>query len=75
MTACFISLELKYIRLLVKKLLPLNFAEDPEWRTLMQGCEKITFPPLSVERVKHIIVEMYEATKQVRVEVEDVHAP
>ena len=62
-------MEVQYLRVLVTKLLPLNFAEDQEFRILMQGCAKMSFPPLGAERVKHIIVEMYEATKQVRVKV------
>lgn len=56
----------------MKKLLPANFAEDPEWRALMQAHGNTRFPNLCEERVRHLLMEMYEATKEVggsRVEV------
>ena len=52
------------MRLMVKKLLPFALVEDKEFRVLFQACTK-DFPMLSVERVRHIMVEMYSATKAV----------
>lgn len=49
----------------------MDLAEDPEWRILQQAHGKASFPPLGAERVHHLIVEMYEATKQVRAEVNE----
>lgn len=51
------------MRVLIKKILPLNYAEDKDWRVLQAGHGKTKFSALGIERVKHIIVEMYEATK------------
>ena len=65
------SLEMQYMRLLVSRLLPMDFAEDTEWRILQQAHGKASFPPLNAERVHHLIVEMYDATKQVRAEVNE----
>ena len=59
------SLEIQYMRILVKKLLDYNFSEDTEWRIMAEANPKLILPTLSTERVKHVLVEMYQATKQV----------
>ena len=53
------------MRVLVKKLLDYNLTEDADWRILASAQPKIHFPAPSTERVKHVLIEMYEATKQV----------
>ena len=53
------------MRVLVKKFLDYNLSEDNEWRILAEAQPKVHFPAPSTERVKHVLIEMYEATKQV----------
>ena len=51
--------------MVIKKLLPFNFGEDKETLVFHKTLAKDA-PAMSVERTKHIIVEMYAATKAVR---------
>lgn len=57
------------MRVLVKMLLPLTFAENHEVHILHQLCTK-DFPTITVETTRHIMVEMFIATKEVRVKSE-----
>ena len=53
------------MRVVVKRFLDYNLSEDIEWRILAEAQPKTHFPAPSTERVKHVVVEIYEATKQV----------
>ena len=56
------------MRLLIKKMLPFDFATDEDFRILV-GSMSEYFPRLSPRRVRHVIVEMYAATKKVRLSI------
>lgn len=56
------------MRLAVKKLLAFDFAEDKEFRILQHLHGDAKFPSLGVDRFKHLIAEMYSATKEVGAE-------
>lgn len=58
-------LELQYTRRVIKKMLPFNFGEDHEVRVLFKTMARDTIQ-MSAERTRHIIAEMYAATKKVR---------
>ena len=55
------------MRLLVQKLLPFDFAEASEFRAFLKLITKNSAPKIAIQRVKHIILEMYSATKEVGV--------
>lgn len=54
------SLELTYMQMLVKH------STTKEFRVLMGLASASTFPNISHARVKHFIIEMYDANKKVR---------
>jgi len=59
------TLELQFVRCLVKKFLPINYGESHEVRVFWRALAKDA-PTMCAERTKHVIVEMYAATKAVR---------
>lgn len=60
--------ELQAAKLLVEKMLPFNFFSSAEMFREMMGTASggSTFPELSPRRVKHLITELYVATKKVK---------
>lgn len=63
--------ELQAAKLVVKKLLPWSFFNDDTFKEMMATVAgNSAYPELDKKRVKHLIVELYCATKKVKVEVE-----
>lgn len=59
-------LEQAFVMMVVEHMLPFSFASDGEtsFKRLV-GAMCSGFPSISARRVKHLIVEMYDATKKV----------
>lgn len=53
------------MRLLVEEMLSFTLSASPEFRVLMSLASKRTFPTIDAKYVKHMIVEMYDATNKV----------
>ena len=60
-------LEQAFVMMVVEHMLPFSFASDGETSfKRLAGAMCSGFPSLSARRVKHLVVEMYDATKKVR---------
>lgn len=60
--------EIKAVKMLVDRFLPFSFfSSTPSWQELsgVLTADEAPFSPLSARRVKHVVVEMYLATKKV----------
>lgn len=59
-------LEQAFVMMVVEHMLPFSFASEGEtsFKRLV-GAMCSGFPSISARRVKHLIVEMYDATKKV----------
>ena len=59
------SMKLTYRRMLVRHQLPPQHSTSKKFRVLMRLASGSTFPRINRRRVRHLVVEIYIATKEV----------
>lgn len=59
------TLELQFMRLLVKEMMAFDIVAKREFRVLMRAAGGSKWEQLSPQRARHVMVEMFDATKKV----------